>query len=138
MDITFYKKDEIPEKLENLTILLKRSFDTIDLVDDVIIGLLEEKEIIGAVCLLPNHKDLTDDDCYLYNFCIREEDRGKGYGKRLLAEAEKYIKKNIYLFVKKENVPAIRLYNKCKYSVHQANPTGFIMKKIYTKTYNEH
>jgi ribosomal protein S18 acetylase RimI-like enzyme len=78
---------------------------------------------------------ITEEDIYLYNFCIREKDRKKGKSMELMKEIENYCGKNqmnlkkIILFVKKENNPAISLYNKIGYKVKSSTPEGFFMEK---------
>lgn len=150
MEITFYKGNELTEnEKKKIVNFCKEPFKKeTKIFNENIIGTLKNNiKIIGIVFLLPeinflknDNKDLynnlikqgvKDGDCYLYNFCILKEERKKGHGFKLLEECHKYLKnkcKNIFLFVESKNPGAIYLYNKAKYKVHMASPTGFIMK----------
>ena len=122
-------------------------------IDDIIVGivfllfptdlLLKKNDNISNNLIAQN---VTIDDCYLYNFCISANEQKKGYGSRLLEQTEEYVKEyvkeyveeyvkkqninKVILFVKGDNVPAIKLYNNFKYKVQKATPNGFIMEKI--------
>lgn len=113
-----------------------------------------KRKIIGMSFLfLPNQYDLEEkqgqenkyyqslreqgvqgeEDVYLYNLCIREQDRRKGYSFALMLAIENEMKtigkKRIILFVDEWNKPAVSLYNKLKYKVIQSTPKGFLMEK---------
>jgi len=130
----------------------KRSDDDMELLDTTIVAtaLDEKKRIVAISFLLCPTKELlnstdiksysnikeqgvTENDCYLYNFCVSKRKRKKGYGKFLLEKCHEYLKnlkkKRILLFVEHGNIPAICLYNKFEYKVHRATPGGFVMEK---------
>jgi len=157
----FVKKDEVDEEqLVVIKEMWEQSFGhgedvgPMGLLDETIIGILVEdsrecEEIIAISFLLNPTNELldsdniyytnvklqgvTENDFYLYNFCVAEKKKKKGYGTFLLEECEKYVKslnKNkIILFVKNKNIPAISLYNKFHFKVQRATPDGFIMEK---------
>lgn len=148
--ITFYKKDELTKEMfDEILVIWQKSFNKVDtdigLLDTTIVGIiLDENKIVAITFLLvPDLKSLnsnikeqgvTENDCYIYNFCVLESERKKGYGQDLLIKCHEYIKclnkQNTLLFVEDGNIPAICLYNKYEYKVHRATPNGFIMKKI--------
>jgi ribosomal protein S18 acetylase RimI-like enzyme len=71
-------------------------------------GIINNNQIVGfcTVGLNGNH-------VHLYNVGIREEYRSKGYGTALMRSIiESYGSKNIFLFVRKNNRAAIKLYRK--------------------------
>lgn len=72
-------------------------------------------------------------DVYLYNFCVREQDRRKGNSKKLMTAIEKEMmgrgRDRIVLFVETGNIAAIALYNNIGYTVTRAAPSGFLMEK---------
>ena len=155
-EIRFFKKKELSKKhsvqIRKLWIKTfdKKEDDDMELLDGTIVGtiLLKDKVIAISFLLCPSEKLLNSEnksytnikeqgvsnkDCYLYNFCIHEDYRKKGYGKRLLQQCHDYIsnirKQKVILFVEHGNIPAICLYNKFEYKVHMATPCGFVMEK---------
>jgi len=156
LDIKFFNKKNILEKhllqIKNLWIKIfsKKENDDMELLDETIVGaVLFNNNIIAISFLLcPSEKLLnsdikqcsnikeqgvTENDCYLYNLCVNEDYRKKGYSKKLLEECHNYLvsigKQKIILFVDNGNIPAICLYNTFGYKVRMATPSGFIMEK---------
>lgn len=151
--IEFRKLNEIPEnEFNQIKKIWKVSFNQENLNDlihpeyTIIVTIKTEKIVAIAFILFPTSELLkssdmylniqkqgvTDNDSYIYNFCVKKTNRRTGYGKLLLENCHQYISKiknKVILFVENENIPAICLYNKFGYSVHIATPSGFIMKK---------
>lgn len=156
LNISFYEKKDIDKKLLNKVNIFYNIFfdEDPDILDFTTICLLEKNNnIIGLTCIIsPTKNDMkkystsikiknylknikeqgvTSDDSYIYNFCIDEKERKKGYASYLLNECHIFLKKmnkrKCFLFVKNKNIPAICLYNKFKYRVHRSTPDGFIM-----------
>jgi ribosomal protein S18 acetylase RimI-like enzyme len=156
LDIKFFNKKNISEKhllqIKKLWIKIfnKKENDNIELLDETIVGVvLFNNNIIAISFLLCPSKNLlnsdiesysnikeqgvTENDCYIYNLCVNEDYRKKGYSKKLLEECHNYLisigKQKIILFVDNGNIPAICLYNKFGYKVRMATPGGFVMEK---------
>lgn len=150
-DITKSDKKQIRELWEKS--FEKNEDDDMELIDSTVVIVIEENKNIRAMSflLLPTREHfsnenlniksyenikeqgVSEDDCYIYNFCVSKENRKKGIGKFLLEKCHQYAnemkKENVFLFVEQGNIPAICLYNKFKYQVHRAAPNGFILKK---------
>ena len=139
--------------MENIIKIWSNSFNiqnesSMSLLEETSLLILKKnKEIIGFLFFLfltreslESNKDIyinlkkqkvSENDCYIYNLCIKEENRKNGYASLLLNKISEYSssKKKIILFVEKGNIPAIKLYNKLNYSVKLATPNGFVMEK---------
>ena len=113
------KDQEIKKNIVAISFLL---FPTIDLLNS-------REDKYSNIKL----QGVTENDCYLYNLCVKKRKRKNGYGKLILQKCHEYVnmicKKKIILFVENGNIPAVRLYNNFGYIVHRATPTGFIMEK---------
>lgn len=153
----FISLNKLSQK-ENLEInkIFSESFkenNDIGFEEDAVIGIVSDKKnkiIAISFLLFPTDDKLknlktksyanirqqgvTQNDCYMYNFCVIKEERKKGIGNFLLKKCHEYVKQQkkqkIILYVKNDNTPAIYLYNKFGYNVHIAAPGGFIMKII--------
>jgi ribosomal protein S18 acetylase RimI-like enzyme len=74
----------------------------------------EDRKIIAfcTVGVIDNHK------IFIYNVGVDPAHREKGYGKQLMDYMiNLYNRHDIYLFVKKNNHKAIRLYQKCQFNI---------------------
>ena len=156
MQVKFYnKKDLSNEDCKQIRNLWGKAFDKLEddmnLIDETTVSLLrnDSQELVGMAFLLnptktnleseilhfKNIKDqgVTENHCYIYNFCITRSEHRKGFGKYLLSECHKYIcnleKNKVMLFVEDGNIPAICLYIKAGYLVHRSGLSGFVMKK---------
>src|SRR6185312_4360844 len=70
---------------------------------------LKQNEKLLAFCTI----GILDDKVFLYNVGVDPNSRGRGFGSILLdCIIKKYGDKDIFLFVKKENRIAIKLYRK--------------------------
>lgn len=152
----FFNKQELSNKhitqIRKLYIKAfdKKENDDMELLDETIVGAILFKDNVIAISFLlcpskilleskiksySNIKEqgVTKYDCYLYNFCVHEDYKKKGYGKRLLQECHDHVmnigRQKVILFVDHGNLPAICLYNKFGYKVHMATPGGFVMEK---------
>ena len=156
MIVNFYNKKDLNENQQNqIRTLWEKTFektekDDIGIINETIVGLFKnENNFVGMVFLLSptienlssdiNHfknikeQGVSENDCYIYNFCIKEGERKKGLGKFLLSECHEHIKSlgknNVMLFVEDGNIPAVCMYNKSGYNVYRAGLSGFVMKK---------
>jgi ribosomal protein S18 acetylase RimI-like enzyme len=113
------KDQEVKENIVAISFLL---FPTVDL-------LTSNDDIYFNIKL----QGVTENDCYLYNLCVKKRKRKNGYAKLILQKCHEYVtllcKNKIILFVENGNIPAIHLYNNFGYNVHRSTPTGFIMEK---------
>ena len=151
----FFKSNLTSSEKKRIRKIWENSFDKnnedMELLDTTIVAtVLDKKKIVAISFLLCPTKELlksaeiksysnikeqgvTENDGYLYNFCVSKRKRKNGYGKFLLQECHEYLKRmkkqKLLLFVEHENIPAICLYNKFGYKVHRATPGGFVMKK---------
>lgn len=126
--------------------------DKMGFLDETLVAILPTKggrKIVGMACLLtPTKKDLAredqhyqnikrqgvrEKDAYLYNLCIRVQDRRKGLASKLVGDIEEHLKmlgkERLILHVVKDNLSAVALYNKLHYRVSLATPDGFLMEK---------
>jgi len=95
--------------------------------------------INGACCYLTPVEHVyglpivTMNGYYLNNMCVNPKKRKQGLGNRLLNkvvnEAKKENKDHIILYVEKNNTPAINLYKKNKFRIHQNLDKVIIMVK---------
>lgn len=158
MESKFYLKKDLTEKEKKIIRKLweksfdKKSDEDMELLNTTTVATaIDEKNNIVAISFLlcptkelltsskiksySNIKEqgVTENDCYLYNFCVSKIKRKKGYGKFLLEKCHKHLKylkrQKVLLFVEHGNIPAICLYNKFGYKVHRSTPGGFIMEK---------
>lgn len=158
MESKFYlKKDLSKREKKRIRKIWEKSFDKkededMELLDTTIVAaVLDENKKINAISFIlcpskellessdiksySNIKEqgVTENDCYVYNFCVTKQKRKKGYGKFLLKKCHEYLrvlkKQKVLLFVEHGNIPAICLYNKFGYKVHRATPGGFVMEK---------
>jgi ribosomal protein S18 acetylase RimI-like enzyme len=131
--ISFNKKTldvlEYNEKTIIVTIKTNKKIIAISFLLFPTIDLLNSQETIYSNIKL---QGVTENDCYLYNLCVKKRKQKNGYGKLILQKCHDYvniIKKKIILFVENGNMPAIHLYNKFGYNVLKSTPNGFIMEK---------
>jgi len=95
--------------------------------------------INGACCYLTPVEHVyglpivTMNGYYLNNMCVNPKKRKQGLGTKLLNkvvnEAKKGNKDHIILYVEKNNTPAINLYKKNKFRIHQNLDKVIIMVK---------
>ena len=95
--------------------------------------------INGACCYLTPVEHVyglpivTMNGYYLNNMCVNPKKRKQGLGTKLLNkvvnEAKKDNKDHIILYVEKNNTPAINLYKKNKFRIHQNLDKVIIMVK---------
>jgi len=119
------------------------------------IGLIEDKEMFGALLITPLSFDelipdkirqnfLIEDCVYIAEMMVTENARGKGLGKKMLLEFIKTVDKkrfkHAFIRVWIENIPAISLYRSMGYQDYayidqkKTNPKTketFVMHKVY-------
>lgn len=119
------KRHEISSKKE-----AKEFFDKLLKSKIADIFVLEiEKEVEGLISG-EYRVTLMGKNCIIHQLIISRNIRGKGYGKKLLKEFEKYYKKkgckSIQSFVLVGNKKVLKFYDKQKYSYEEE---GFIIRK---------
>ncbi len=94
----------------------------------IILGLYILEELQGFIW---GYKE-NDDTIHVNYFYVRDEYRKFGFGKKLLANLEKVVRKNIELNVDKNNVNAYRFYLKSGFEKIEENDKNFKMiKKVW-------
>lgn len=88
-------------------------------------------EVIGFLSMEAHREDM--EYIYLDDFCVAEEYRSMGVGSRLLTAAEEYAGQlgmdTIALHVEKENVAAMRLYERRGYALFRDDGSRICMTK---------
>ena len=88
-------------------------------------------EIVGFLSMEVHREDM--EYIYLDDFCVDVKYRGMGVGSRLLTAAEEYANKlnidTIALHVEKENVAAMRLYERRGYTLFRDDGSRICMTK---------
>ena len=86
------------------------------------------KKIIGSFLLTKNGEDLLLEEIF-----IEEHYRNKGIGESVLRYILSNINNNVYLWVYKDNIKAIKLYNKLGFNIKEETDTRYYMEYLINK-----
>jgi len=86
------------------------------------------KKIIGSFLLTKNGEDLLLEEIF-----IEEQYRNKGIGESVLRYILSNINNNVYLWVYKDNIKAIKLYNKLGFNIKEETDTRYYMEYLINK-----
>lgn len=122
---TIYNTDKVEGYPDNY---LDKFFDG---SGDIIFVSTLRDEIIGYISVELHHEE--EDFVYLDDFVVQKEHRNEGIGSALLDMAESYAKSKgvskIYLHVEKENLGALKFYDKHKYQKYRLEDSRYRMLK---------
>ena len=86
--------------------------------------ILNNKTIIGTICLLLNNNEI-----YINDFAIFEEFQNNGFGTEVLNYIKnKYEDKNFELGVEKGNLKALHLYQKIGFKIFKEFNKGYFLR----------
>lgn len=81
--------------------------------------------IVGSILITKNGNDLLLDEIF-----IEEQYRNKGVGTNIIKDIIANTNNNIYLWVYKDNVKAIKLYNKLGFRIKEETGTRYYMEYL--------
>jgi len=86
--------------------------------------ILNDKTIIGTICLL-----LNNDEIYINDFAIFKEFQNNGFGTEVLNYIKnKYKNNNFELGVEKRNLKALHLYQKIGFKIFKEFDEGYFLR----------
>lgn len=88
-------------------------------------NIISNDSIVGSILLTKKEDDLLLDEIY-----IEEPYRNKGLGKYILKDIISNRDKNIYLWVYKDNVKAIKLYNELGFNIKDETDSRYYMEHL--------
>lgn len=88
----------------------------------LLVGLFPEEKVLGSIILRKKIKFCKDyHNWYIYGVAIKKEFRNKGFGcllmKNMIEKCKELNVKKVYLSVDKNNVPAVKLYEKYGFNI---------------------
>ena len=95
----------------------------------------KDEKVVGHCIVIKEEKKETNStlpykSLYIDDLCVKEKYRNKGIGTSIIKDVVSKSNSNVYLWVYKDNIKAISLYNKLGFNIKEETGSRYYMEYI--------